>query len=143
MRLKEIDGPVSLRVRMAVHTGDLNPAKLSSEATEALEGCVAAGEPIRVSAHSLIALVYAIERATNPFSEEDRQAVLETFEAENSPFEVVPVTAEIASRVAAVPRTANGEPGDRIIVATAELLGLSIVSAESKFPSMTSLAVIA
>jgi PIN domain nuclease of toxin-antitoxin system len=82
----------------------LNPAKLSSEATEALEGCVAAGEPIRVSAHSLIELVYAVERATNPFSEEDRQAVLETFEAEDSPFEVVPVTAEIANRVAAVPR---------------------------------------
>jgi PIN domain nuclease of toxin-antitoxin system len=30
----------------------LNPAKLSSEATEALEACVAASEPIRVSAHS-------------------------------------------------------------------------------------------
>jgi PIN domain nuclease of toxin-antitoxin system len=121
----------------------LNPAKLSTKATEALEGCVAAGEPIRVSAHSMIELVYAVERSTNPFSEEDRQAVLETFEAQDSPFEVVPVTTEIANQVAAVPRTANAEPGDRIIVATAEVLGLSIVSADSKFPSMTSLTVIA
>jgi len=121
----------------------LNPAKLSTKATEALEGCVAAGEPIRVSAHSLVELVYAVERPTNPFSEDDRQAVLEVFEAEDSPFEIVPVTAEIANRVASVPRTANADPGDRIIVATAEVLGLSIVSADSKFPSMTSLTVIA
>ncbi len=104
---------------------------------------MAADEPIRVSAHSLVELVYAVERATNPFGEEDRQAVLETFEAEDSPFEVVPVTAEIANQVAAVPRTANAEPGDRVIVATAEVLRLSIVSADSKFPNMTSLAVIA
>lgn len=104
---------------------------------------MAAGEPIRVSAHSLVELVYAVERPTNPFSEDDRQAVLEVFEAEDSPFEIVPVTAEIANRVASVPRTANADPGDRIIVATAEVLGLSIVSADSKFPSMPSLTVIA
>jgi PIN domain nuclease of toxin-antitoxin system len=121
----------------------LNPTRLSVEATEALEGCVAAGEPVRVSAHSLIELLYAVERATNPFSEDDRQAVLEVFEAEDSPFEIVPVTAEVANRVATVPRTANADPGDRIIVATAEVLGLSIVTADSKFPGMTSLAVIA
>jgi predicted nucleic acid-binding protein len=101
----------------------LNPAKLNSEATEALEGCVAAGEPIRFSAHSLIELLYAVERATNPFTKDDRQAVLEILDAEDSPFEVVPVTPEIANRVAAVPRTANAEPGDRTIVATAEVLG--------------------
>jgi hypothetical protein len=62
----------------------LNPAKLNSEATEALEGCVAAGEPICVSPHSLIELVYGVERATNPFSEEDRQAAFATFEAQDS-----------------------------------------------------------
>ena len=121
----------------------LNAAELSSGPAAALEGCVAAGEPIRVSAHSLIQLVYAVERATNPFNEDDRQAVLEVFEAEDSPFEIVPVTAEIANRMGSVPRTANADPGDRIIVATAEVLGLSIVSADSKIPGMTSLAVMA
>jgi hypothetical protein len=50
-----------------------------------------------VSAHSLIELVYAVERPTNPFSEEDRQAVLETSEAEDSPFEVVFMAAEIVN----------------------------------------------
>jgi PIN domain nuclease of toxin-antitoxin system len=50
----------------------LNSAMLSAQATSALERCVAAGEPIRVSAHSLIELVYAVERANKPFSAEDR-----------------------------------------------------------------------
>jgi len=120
----------------------LNSAKLSQEATEALERCVAADETIRVSAHSLVELVYAVEQARNPFTQEDRQAVLHAFAAEDSPFEVVPLTAEIANRVASVPRTVNADPGDRIVVATAEVLGMPIVSADPKFPSMTELDVI-
>jgi PIN domain nuclease of toxin-antitoxin system len=120
----------------------LNPAKLSQEATEALERCVASNQPIRVSAHYLVEVVYAAERANNPFTEEDRQTVLGAFAADDSPFEVVPVTAEIANRVASVPRVANADPGDRIVVATAEALGLSIVSADPKFPGMTELTVI-
>jgi PIN domain nuclease of toxin-antitoxin system len=117
----------------------LNSAKLSQEATEALERCVAADETIRVSAHSLVELVYAIEQARNPFTQEDRQAVLYAFAAEDSPFEIVPVTAKIANRVASVPRTVNADLGDRIVVATAEVLGMQIVSADPKFPSMTKL----
>ena len=42
----------------------LNSAKLSQEATEALERCVASNQTIRVSAHSLVELVYAAERET-------------------------------------------------------------------------------
>jgi PIN domain nuclease of toxin-antitoxin system len=120
----------------------LNPAKLSQEATGALERCVASNETIRVSAYSLVELVYAVERANNPFTEEDRQAVLGAFAADDSPFELVPVTAEIANRVASVPRATKADPGDRIVVATAEVLGLPIVSADPKFPGMTGLAVI-
>ena len=121
----------------------LNSTKLSAEATSALEGCVAAGEPIRVSAHSLIELVYAVERANNPFSAADRRAILDTFDAEDSPFEIVPVTAQIANQVASVPRITNADPGDRIIVATAEVLGMPVVSADPKFPAMTEMTVIA
>jgi PIN domain nuclease of toxin-antitoxin system len=120
----------------------INPAKLGQEATEALERCVAANETIRLSAHSLVELVYAAEQANNPFTEEDRQAVLGAFAADDSPFEVVPLTAEIANRVASVPRTVNADPGDRIVVPTAEVLGMPIVSADPKFPSMTELDVI-
>lgn len=59
-----------------------------------------------------------------------------------SPFQIVDVDEEIAFRVALVPRSSNADPGDRIIVATAEVLGLPLVSSDSKIPGMTSLTVI-
>jgi PIN domain nuclease of toxin-antitoxin system len=53
-----------------------------------------------------------------------------------SPFQFIEVDDEIAFRVASVPRVSNADPGDRIIVATAEVLGLPLVSSDSKIPSM-------
>lgn len=50
-----------------------------------------------MSAHSLVELVYAVERVSNPFTAEDRRAVLGAFAAEDSPFEVVPVKADQAA----------------------------------------------
>jgi len=41
------------------------------------------------------------------------------------------------SSFAVVPRNLNADPGDRILVATAEVHGLSIVSADGKIRSMT------
>ena len=84
-----------------------------------------------MSAYSLVELVYAVEQARNPFTEEDRQAVLGALAAEDSPFEVVPLTAEIANSVASVPRTVNADPSDRIAVATAEVPVLPTITRTS------------
>ena len=97
----------------------IDPDRLTAPAVRALEDATAAEEPIYVSAHSLVELVYAVEKATNPLTEDDRQAILDELAGDDSPFEVVPVTAEIANRVPTVPRTPNADPADRIIVATA------------------------
>jgi hypothetical protein len=59
----------------------------------------------------LIELVYAVERANNPFSADDRRATLDTFDAEDSPFEIVPVMAQIANRVASRPPDGERRPG--------------------------------
>lgn len=48
----------------------------------------------------------------------------------------------VAERVGSVPRTANADPADRVVVATAEIHGAALVSSDSKFPGMTSTAVI-
>jgi PIN domain nuclease of toxin-antitoxin system len=120
----------------------LDPERLSATAVAALEAATAAEEPICVSAHSLVELVYAVEKPTNPITEDDRQAMLAELALEASPFEVVPVTAEMANRVAQVPRTDNADPADRIIVATAETLGVPLVSSDRHIPAMTSLHVI-
>ena len=115
----------------------IDPDRLTADAVTALEGATAAEEPIYVSAHSLVELVYAVEKATNPLTEADRQAILDELAPETSPFDVVPVTAEIAIHVATVPRTPNADPADRIIVATAEVLGVPLVSSDRHLPGMT------
>jgi PIN domain nuclease of toxin-antitoxin system len=120
----------------------IDPDRLSADAVAALEDATAADQPIYVSAHSLVELVYAVEKATNPITEDDRQAILSELAREDSPFEVIPVTGEIANHVAKVPRLPNADPADRIIVATAEVLGLTLVSSDRHIPTMTTTAVI-
>lgn len=116
----------------------LEPERLSTAAVSALEDATAADAPIYVSAHSLVELVYAVEKPANPLTEDDRQAILGELAIDNSPFEVVAVSAEVANRVAQVPREPNADPADRIIVATAEILGVPLVSKDGHVPAMTS-----
>jgi predicted nucleic acid-binding protein len=54
----------------------IDPDRLSADAVAALEDATAAEQPIYVSADSLVELVYAVEKATNPITEDDRQAIL-------------------------------------------------------------------
>lgn len=43
----------------------------------------------------------------------------------------------VGERVRHVPRTVNADPGDRVIVATAEVHGLAVISADSLVVEMT------
>jgi PIN domain nuclease of toxin-antitoxin system len=118
------------------------PSRLTTSAVEALQTATANGDLIGVSAFSIVELVYATEKATNPISLDDLTAIKAVLSDPESPFQIVEVDDEIAFRVASVPRVSNADPGDRIIVAIAEVLGLPLVSSDSKIPSMTSLTVI-
>jgi PIN domain nuclease of toxin-antitoxin system len=111
-------------------------------AVGALETATANGDVIGVSAFSIVELVYATEKATNPISLDDLNAIKTVLGDPASPFQIVEVDDEIAFRVVLVSRVSNADPGDRIIVATAEVLGLPLVSSDSKIPGMTSLTVI-
>ena len=113
----------------------IEPDRLTTEAVDALTAATDADQPIYVSAYSLVELVYAVEKATNPFTENDRRAILEELDRDDTPFEILPVSAAIANRVAGVPRTATADPGDRIIAAAAEVFGLPLVSADRHMPS--------
>lgn len=64
-----------------------------------LDAATDADLPIYVSAYSLVELVYAVEKATNPLTEDDRQAILEELTQNDAPFEVLPVTAAVANRL--------------------------------------------
>ena len=118
------------------------PARLSQAARAALESTVMNGNAIGVSAFSLVELVYATEKATNPLTKDDLTAIRTVLGDPQSPFEIVSLDGEIAAAVEVVPRTLNADPGDRIIVATAQVLDVPIVSSDGKLPSMTKLSVI-
>ncbi|MFP5487674.1 MAG: type II toxin-antitoxin system VapC family toxin [Acidimicrobiia bacterium] len=115
----------------------LESDKLTAAARDALETETTAGRPVGVSAWALVEIGYAAEKPSNPLTAEDRSAILAELAAPDSPFGVVPVDAEIAARVADVPREANADPGDRVLVATAEVLGARLVSADRTLPAMT------
>jgi predicted nucleic acid-binding protein len=67
----------------------IDPDRLTPDAVTALENATSAEKPIYVSAHSLVELVYAVEKPNNPLTEDDRQAILDELAREDSPFEVV------------------------------------------------------
>lgn len=119
-----------------------DPARLSAAATAAVERAVADLEPVGVSAFSLVELVYAVEKRTNAVSLAQADAIRRVLDDPESPFEVIPVDAAVARRVESVPRALNADPGDRIIVATAEVLGLDLVSSDRLVASMTKRSVI-
>jgi PIN domain nuclease of toxin-antitoxin system len=118
------------------------PNRLSRTALDALETAIENGDAIGVSAFSIVEIVYATEKATNPLTLDDLAAIRSVLADSASPFEVLALDEESAAHVHAVPRSADADPGDRIIVATAEVLGVPIVSSDSKFPSMTSQVII-
>lgn len=113
----------------------IDPDRLSVLAINALDAATDDNKPVYVSAFSLVELVYAVEKAANPLTEDDRQSILEELARADSPFEVVPVPAAIANRVASAPRHATSDPGDRIIASTAEELKIPLVSTDRHMPA--------
>jgi len=96
----------------------LEPDRLSPAAAAAINREVAAQEPLGVSAFSLVELADAVEKASDPLSGADREAILRFLHEPRCPFEIVPLTGPVAAHVAEVARTSNANPGDRIVVAT-------------------------
>ena len=98
--------------------------RLSTRAASALEDAIATGGTVGVSAFSIVELVYAFEKATNPLRTEDLDVIVNALRDPDGPFEVVDIDTAIAAGVASVPRHENADPGDRLVVATAEASGV-------------------
>jgi PIN domain nuclease of toxin-antitoxin system len=108
----------------------VDPARLSPAANIALDGAVSAGETIRVSAISLVELVYLVEKGRLPQAVIDRlQAALIAPDAEIS---IAPLDQEVAWRVGQVPRSSIPDLPDRVIAATALRLNLPLVTRDAK-----------
>lgn len=116
--------------------------RLTVIALEELNAETDAGRRIGVSGHALVELAYAVEKKRDALTSDDVDAIIAVLHDDASPFEVVPLDLAVGERVRSVPREDNADPGDRIVVATAEVLGLDIVSADRKIPGMTTRRVI-
>lgn len=111
--------------------------RLTGAATAALQEAAASDDGIYVSAYSLVELAYVVEKARDPITVEQYDGIVEVLRWDESPFEVIGVDLDIAEHVRSVSREVNADPGDRIIVATAEVYDLAIVSSDRKLPRMT------
>lgn len=110
-----------------------DPARLSSRAKRSIQSAAAAGDLV-VSAASLLEIATLVRRGRLELSVglgewlDDVRSLPE--------LHIEPVTAEIAVRAGSFDAEVQGDPIDRLIIATAFVLGDSLVSADEKIQSL-------
>ena len=107
------------------------PSMLSATALQTLEDAVAAGQPIVLAAVSLIELVYVAEKRSDSIDAETLRELLSSIQASDSPLAIAPMTVDVAHHMASVSRAQVRDPFDRAIVATAQTLGLPLLTRDS------------
>lgn len=107
-----------------------DPETLSASARSALDAALEAGETLRVSSISVweVSLLVAKGRLRLTL---DVGTWIERAEAIPR-LEFVPVDNRIAHRSVTLPPPLHPDPADRIIAATAEILGLRLVTADQR-----------
>jgi PIN domain nuclease of toxin-antitoxin system len=105
------------------------PRKLSREQARLLRGAIRRGEPLAVSAITLleIAVLFGREEARLKLPARELLAALEPGRG----FHVLPLTMEIAAEVAAL-GDALRDPADRAIVATARVHSLRLLTSDQR-----------
>lgn len=104
--------------------------RLSSEGRTALDGAIAAGFPILVSAISIIEIIYLEEK--HKISAGAAERIRQACAAEDPSIEIVPIDARVAYGIHDVRRTEVPDMPDRIIAATAVSLGVPLVTRDHK-----------
>jgi PIN domain nuclease of toxin-antitoxin system len=106
------------------------PARLSANARVSLEQTAFAGEPIYISAISIIEICYLIDKGRLPPLV--LQRVVDALQDANSAVEIFPVDLEIALALPRIARVDVPDMPDRIIAATALHLNVPLVSRDRK-----------
>ena len=111
----------------------VEPDRLSQLALDALEGSITAGEPVYISAISLIEICYLIEKRR--IATDLLQRILEVINDPDPRLIVVPINLSIAITLRDINRETVPDMPDRIIAATALHLNLPLVTRDSKIQS--------
>ncbi|MEY4518764.1 MAG: hypothetical protein RLZZ499_1363 [Cyanobacteriota bacterium] len=118
----------------------VEPERLSQVALDALEGAIAAGEPVYISAISLIEICYLIEKRR--IASDLLQRILEVLNEPNPSLMVAPINLAISLAVQNIDRDTVPDMPDRIIAATALHLNLPLVTRDRKIQAERSIVTI-
>lgn len=103
---------------------------ISSIARQAMRDAVDAGEPIYVSAITLVEMAYLIEKGRLP--EQDLTDLINELQNHLSNFELVPVNLTVTQSLRQIKRDEVPDMPDRIIAATALSLNAPLVTRDGK-----------
>ena len=107
--------------------------RLSQKAVRFIRQAVDSGNPVYISAISIVETIYLIERGRIPF--EAMQRLEAGLRDPVSGLQVAPVDEDVAQAVHKVPRHLDPEMPDRIIAATALSLGLPLITRDERIAS--------
>ncbi len=115
----------------------VEPERLSQVALDALEGAIAAGSPVYISAISLIEICYLIEKRR--IASDLLQRILAVLNEPDPRLIVVPIDLAISIAVQNIDRDTVPDMPDRIIAATALHLNLPLVTRDRKIQASQSI----
>jgi len=116
------------------------PYKLSPDASAAIQAAESNGDPIYVSAITIVELRYLVEKGT--ITETEYQECLNKFLDPSSVLTIAPLDLKVADDLAKIPRSIVPEMPDRIIATTALTLGLPLITRDTEIRKLTNITTI-
>ena len=104
--------------------------QLSTAARAAMNATTASGDPIYVSAITLVEVLYLVEKGR--LSVDDRKVILEAIDSRENPARLAPLDRDVADSLESVKRDDVPDMPDRIIAATAIALRVPLISRDGK-----------
>jgi PIN domain nuclease of toxin-antitoxin system len=113
----------------------LDSPHLSTAASAAMDAVLGSGDSITISSITMVELAYLAEKGRIPTAWLD--AVDRAVGDASSGWSLTPLDQSVAEAVRRIPRGLVADMPDRIIAATALFLGLPLVSADSRFRTLS------
>ncbi|MBE9199286.1 MULTISPECIES: type II toxin-antitoxin system VapC family toxin [unclassified Nodularia (in: cyanobacteria)] len=111
--------------------------RLSAEALTALEQAVNTGNPIYVSAITIIEIAYLVEKGR--FAEEVLTRILNALDDPNIGILLVPLDRNVSGAIRQIDRVTVPDMPDRIIAATAFSLSIPLVTRDLRIQALTTI----
>ena len=108
---------------------------LSRVAFDTFESTIRNNEIIYVSAITIVAIVYLVEKGKIP--ESAFQRLTDKISADDSSLEIAPLDLSVSQKISSVPRDMVPDMPDRIIAATALSLNIPLITRDSRIRTLS------